>query len=448
MKSTIIILGGGESGVSAALLAKEKGYTPFLSDAKELRPQVKATIEDAGILYEEGGHRLPVLEETVFVVKSPGIPDSAEVVQRCLSAGLPIISEIELAAKYLQPRQLIGITGSNGKTTTTTLIELGLKSAGISAAACGNIGNSLARKVMDGDADTFAVELSSFQLDHMYETHHHIALLLNITPDHLDRYDYQLANYARAKWRLFQNQGAGDYAIINADDPIIGELLQRYPLGAEHLLRFSCRDPQADAYFDGTLIHFPDGVTYDYQDFRLRGAHNAQNVMAAGLALYAYGIPTDHREVVKTLTAFGGVRHRTQYIGEWRGITFINDSKGTNLDATLHALEAMPDGRTILILGGTDKGNDYAEIFDLVKSKAKALIYMTTDAEKLHRSFAALPIPKVEVHGMAQAFEAIKDWDLNEGDVVLLSPACASFDLFKNYEDRGDQFIYQFERLP
>lgn len=447
MKCNLLVLGAGESGVSAALLAQEKGYRPFVSDSGTIRPEMKAVLTKAAVPYEEGGHQLPYLKDTEEVIKSPGIPDSAEVVRRCEALGLPILSEIEFAARYTTPKQLISITGSNGKTTTTTLIDLALRAAGVQSVACGNIGDSLAREVMEGGADVYTMELSSFQLDHMYRTHSHIALLLNITPDHLDRYDHQLINYARAKWRVFQNQGAGDYAIINADDPHIAELQQEAPLQAEFVKTFSTRNPKASAYFDGQLIHFEGGVTYDYTQFLLKGQHNAENIMAVGLALQAYGVDIDRQEVRKCLSTFGGVRHRTQLVGTWHGVTFINDSKGTNLDATAHALGAMPDAKTVLLLGGTDKGNDYSLIFDLVKAKAKALIFLTLDTDKLHRSFDCLALPTTVAHSMAEAFEQITALDLSEGDVVLLSPACASFDLFKNYEDRGDQFIDSFEAL-
>ena len=447
MKCDLLILGAGESGVSAALLAQEKGYQPFVSDSGTIRPEMKKVLEKEGIPYEESGHQLPYLQDTKEVIKSPGIPDSAEVIRRCEALGLPIISEIEFAARYTAPKQLISITGSNGKTTTTTLIDLALHAAGEKSIACGNIGDSLAREVLQGGAEIYTMELSSFQLDHMYHTHSHISLLLNITPDHLDRYDHQLINYARAKWRVFQNQGAGDYAIINADDPHITELQKEAPLQAEFVKTFSTHNPKASAYFDGRLIHFEGGVTYDYSQFRLKGQHNAENIMAVGLALQAYGIDISRPEVRESLATFGGVRHRTQLVGTWHGITFINDSKGTNLDATAHALGAMPDGKTVLLLGGTDKGNDYSLIFDLVKAKSKALIYLTLDTAKLHHSFDCLALPTSEAHSMAEAFRQIELLELSEGDVVLLSPACASFDLFKNYEDRGDQFIQAFEAL-
>lgn len=447
MKGKLLILGGGESGVSAALLAQAKGYIPFLSDSGTLRPEAKELLTQAGIAYEEGGHTLPCIEEVDEVVKSPGIPDTAAVITRCAERGLPIISEIEFAARYCHHTPLIAVTGSNGKTTTTTLIDMALRAAGVASVACGNIGNSLAREVLEGGAEVYTMELSSFQLDHMYQTRHHIALLLNISPDHLDRYGYQLMNYARAKWRVFLNQCSGDYAILNADDPYIAQLRQESPLTAEHILTFSSHNPQASAYFDGELIHFEGDVTYRYADFMLKGEHNAENIMATCLALQAYGVDIDSKEVRDALAIFGGVRHRTQYVGQWHGVTFVNDSKGTNLDATAHALGAMPDGKTVVLLGGTDKGNDYSLIYDLVRAKAKALIFLTLDSDKLHKSFDALGLPTSDAHSMAEAFQQIESLSLTEGDVVLLSPACASFDLFRNYEDRGDQFIAQFQSL-
>lgn len=447
MPKIIIILGGGESGLSAALLAQQKGYTPFLSDYGKLTPEAIQTLESAGIDYEQGGHTLSNLAEAELVIKSPGIPDSAEVIQRCEAQGLKIVSEIEFAAQWLHPEQLFFVTGSNGKTTTTTLLELALRAAGHNAKACGNIGSSLARNVMDQSAELYVVELSSFQLDRMYDTRSHISLLLNITPDHLDRYDHSLNNYARSKWRVFQNQYPSDYAILNADDPITQEVRAKEPDLTARTLTFSCQTPSADAYFDGRWIHFKHSISYDFERFQLKGSHNAQNIMAVCLALQAYGIDLDNTDLIRALSEFGGVRHRMQQLGKWRGVSFINDSKGTNLDATIHALSAMPDAHTILILGGTDKGNDYSEIYDLVRDKAKALIYLTLDNEKLHRAFDPLARPTFDVHSMEELFQVIENLDLEEEDSVLLSPACASFDLFKNYEDRGDQFINHFEAL-
>lgn len=443
----IIILGGGESGISAALLAKKRGEPPFVSDSGHLKPWAKECLEKEQIEYEENGHSLNWLSDASLVIKSPGIPDNSDVVKVSEANGLPIISEIEYVACMLSPRQLIGITGSNGKTTTTTLINLALNASNIQSTSCGNIGDSLARTQLEVKANTYVIELSSFQLDRMYEAHLHIALLLNITPDHLDRYDHELMNYARAKWRIFQNQTEEDFAIINADDAITNELLKESPLRKQHVLTFSCKSSDADAFFDGTDIYFKTGDVYHFSNFLLKGEHNAQNLMATGLALQAYGLSISSPRVVQALSTFGGVRHRTQMVGEWRGVTFINDSKGTNLDATIHALGAMPDGKTILILGGTDKGNDYSEIYDLVKLKVKALIFLTLDTEKLIKSFEKLNLPTSIAHSMQEAFKQISQLKLNEGDVVLLSPACASFDLFNNYEDRGDQFIDAFYTL-
>lgn len=443
----IIILGAGESGISAALLAKKHGFPVFVSDKARMSDTNKQTLEDRGIPYEEGAHVLSGLDRDTIVVKSPGIPDSAPVIQRCQEIGAQVISEIEFAAKYIR-KNLIAVTGSNGKTTTTSLIHHILSSTGVPSVACGNIGYSLARVAMEHPDAQPVMELSSFQLDGMFDTRIHIALLLNITPDHLDRYDYKVEFYADAKGRIFRNQTSEDFAILNEDDPITQTLLmKRLPEMKARQLFFSVKNPHADAFFDGRVIRFKSGAEIDFSTLRLKGDHNAQNVMAAALAVQAYGKDLSDPQVLDAFRSFQGIQHRMEPLGEWRGVAFINDSKGTNLDATRHALSAMPDGRTILIIGGTDEGNDYSEIEGLVRKKCKALIFMTTDSQKLHRSFDAFGLPIRDAFSMQETYDAITSLSLKEGDVVLLSPACASFDLFKNYEDRGEQFSEHFHRL-
>lgn len=442
----IIILGAGESGISSALLAKHEGHAVFVSDYGTISDHNKKLLSKHNIPYEEGGHTLPTLSETFIIVKSPGIPDTAPVIKKCIEVGAKIISEIEFAAPYIQ-NELIAVTGSNGKTTTTSLINHLLQQVGIPSIASGNIGYSLARVALEEPNKQPVIELSSFQLDHMYQTRIHIALLLNITPDHLDRYGYKIENYADAKGRIFQNQTAKDYAILNADDPMTIELEKRMPEVKAQKLYFSTKDEDTEAYFDGKIIHFKSGADIDFSTLQLKGDHNAQNVMAACLALQAFGIDLSNHNVLEALQSFHGIQHRMEHIGAWKGITFINDSKGTNLDATMHALSAMPEMKTILLIGGTDKGNDYSEIFDLVKSKCKGLIYLTKDSKKLHATFDPLELPTMDALSMDEAYRQIQQLNLEEGDVVLLSPACASFDLFKNYEDRGEQFTNQFHIL-
>lgn len=442
----IIVLGGGESGLWSALLAKQQGARVLLSDSGTLLPEARDLLIKNDVPYEEGGHTLPDLKHATAVIKSPGIPDTAPVVRRCEEAGIPILSEPEYAARFVGDSTLIGITGSNGKTTTTTLTAYLLRACGLDAIACGNIGTSLARCVASDPHRYYVIELSSFQLDHMYHTRLHVAALLNVTPDHLDRYEHSLDKYADAKWRVFQNQTPGDLHILNLDDPISRQLVERSPALHSQELTFSVEDESATAYYRDGVLHFllNNGSTaaIDYSRMQLKGEHNAANVMAACLVLRALGADQSLSDgtVQKALDHFAGIPHRMEPAGVWRGITFINDSKATNIDATHYALGAMKDHRTILILGGTDKGNDYTQILPLVQQKCKTLIYLTTDSQKLHTAFDTLPIPAYDVRSMAEAFGILDRIETEEGDTFLLSPACASFDLFHNYEHRGDCF--------
>lgn len=447
-----IVLGGGESGTWAALLAKRLGHRVLLSDSNTLRDATRDLLIQNGVRIEERGHSLPDLERASRVIKSPGIPDSAAVVQRCVDAGVPVISEIEFAAAHVGNSTLIGITGSNGKTTTTTLTAHLLEACGIDAVACGNIGLSLAQCLVREPHKVYVMELSSFQLDHMYDTHLHISVLMNITPDHLDRYEHQLDLYADAKGRVFRNQTDEDYAITFADDPETARMLERREPNPATALTFSLASRETAAYLDGETIHIRlregEESLIDYSKLQLQGPHNACNVMAACLVVHAMGL--DHAlsdgTVTKALEHFTGIEHRMELARLLHGVKYINDSKATNIDATRHALEAMPDGRTILFLGGTDKGNDYEEIKELVARKCKGLIYLTTDSKKLHRTFDPLPMPSFDATSMEEAFVILRSLHPHEGDVVLLSPACASFDLFKNYEDRGRAFKEEVAR--
>lgn len=448
-----IVLGGGESGMWSALLAQREGHRVLLSDSGALKPDTKMALSSMGIAIEEGGHVLPDLEQATQVIKSPGIPDKAPVIRRCIEAGIPVISEIEFAARYVGESTLVAITGSNGKTTTTTLTTKLLQAAGVDAIACGNIGTSLAQCVVCDPHKVYVMELSSFQLDHMYDTHAHVALLLNITPDHLDRYEYQLSNYADAKGRVFLNQQSGDFAVLNADDPVTAEMLQRRPSNPAHALTFSLQDESADAYYaDGTIhLRLSEGetISYDYSQMQLRGEHNAANIMAACLALHAMGYDSALADgtIERALREFSGIEHRMEKCGVWKGVTFINDSKATNIDSTHYALGAMPKGKTILFLGGTDKGNDYNAILPQVRETTKELIYLTKDNKKLHDTFDNLGIPSHDCYSMEEAFEVIRQMTLEDGDIVLLSPACASFDLFNSYEHRGHVFKDEVKKL-
>ncbi len=449
----IIILGGGESGLWSALLAQKQGSRVLLSDSGMLSTKTRELLAQSHIPYEEGGHLLPDLEQATAVIKSPGIPDTAPVVLRCREAGVPILSEPEYAARFAGTSTLIGITGSNGKTTTTTLTAYLLRACGLDAIACGNIGTSLAHCVASDPHDYYVIELSSFQLDHMYDTDLRVAALLNVTPDHLDRYDHSLDKYADAKWRIFRAQTPDDLHIINLDDPITRQLIDRSPALCSREYTFSLKDDRATAYYrDGIIrIHTDRDTTaeLDFADMRLKGEHNAANVMAACLILSALGVQTALRDgtVQKALNHFAGIPHRMEHVGTWHGVTMINDSKATNIDATHYALGAMAPASTILILGGTDKGNDYNDILPLVRQKCKALIYLTTDSQKLHATFDPLPIPAYDVRSMPEAFERLRLLDTKPGDTFLLSPACASFDLFHNYEHRGDCFRDEARKL-
>lgn len=448
-----IVLGGGESGMWAALLAKQLGHKVLLSDSNTLRDTTRDLLVQHGVRIEERGHSLPGLEHATRVIKSPGIPDSAAVVQLCVDAGVPVISEIEFAAEHVGTSTLIGITGSNGKTTTTTLTAHLLEACGIDAVACGNIGVSLAQCLVRDPHKVYVMELSSFQLDHMYDTHIHIAALLNITPDHLDRYEYNPDLYADAKGRIFRNQTADDYAITFADDPATKAMLERRDTSEATQLTFSLVQHDTDAYLDGETIHLPlqsgKESVIDYSRLQIKGPHNACNVMTACLILRAMGLEKDLLDgtVQSALESFTGIEHRMELVRRLHGVSYINDSKATNIDATLHALQSMPDGRTILFLGGTDKGNDYTEILPLVQQKCKGLIYLTTDSAKLHKTFDKLPIPSHDLTDMEEAFIIVSSMHPLEDDVVLLSPACASFDLFKNYEDRGRAFKEEVAKL-
>ncbi|MDO5036044.1 MAG: UDP-N-acetylmuramoyl-L-alanine--D-glutamate ligase [Porphyromonas sp.] len=443
MQQKTVILGGGESGIWSAILAQKQGDHVFLSDSGKLQPERRALLETHRISYEEGGHHWELIAEANQVIKSPGIPDSAEIIKKCVEAGIPVISEIEYAARYTRPEQLIGITGSNGKTTTTTLVAHLLQAAGRDAVACGNIGKSLAQCVVNEPHDFYVLELSSFQLDHMYETRLHVAALLNITPDHLDRYDHSLDLYADAKGRVFQNQQDKDTAIYSSDDPETKRLLERQKFTAGTQLTFGIDDPKDATVTYNMETSMFTGIHTPYHEMSLLGKHNAYNILAAMLILKALDIELDE----KSLSTFHSIKHRTQHLGTWQGARFVNDSKATNIDATHYALEAMPDHKTHLILGGTDKGNDYSQILDLVKAKCMTLLYLTLDSEKLHKAFDPIGIPSYDLRSIDELRKILETLEYDEGDVVLLSPACASFDLFKNYEDRGNQFIQLFKEL-
>ncbi len=433
----IVVLGAGESGTGAAILAKEKGFDVFVSDCGTISEPYRALLDQNGVKWEDGRHSEDLVLNADEVVKSPGIPLTAPLIQKLQAQGTPIISEIEFAARYTNAK-MICITGSNGKTTTTSLIFYILKQAGLNVGLAGNIGNSLALQVAHEDHDYYVIELSSFQLDNMYDFKADIAILLNITPDHLDRYDYKFQNYVDAKFRITLNQTSDDAFIYWAEDPVIDREMKKIQLGA-------------------TLYPYgftqPNPLPVGEDELALKGRHNVLNSMAATIAANVVGI---QKEVIReSLKTFHGVEHRLQYIATVRGVRWINDSKATNVNSCWYALESMTTP-TVLILGGKDKGNDYSEIDELVKEKCHTLIFMGLHNEKLHEHFGQLadsqksknesPIQIIDTNNLHDAVQAAYH-AAHEGDTVLLSPCCASFDLFKSYEDRGEQFMAAVKAL-
>ena len=438
----IVVLGGGISGYGSAILAKKKGFDVFLSDSGRIADRFKARLDEWAVPYEEGGHTEERILAADEVVKSPGIPEKAPVVRRIREAGIPIISEIEFAGRYIGRARTICITGSNGKTTTTSLIYRILRDAGYNAALGGNIGESFAYSVATGDYDWYVLELSSFQLDGMYRFRADVAVLTNITPDHLDRYDYCFQNYADSKMRIVRNQHSRCAFIYSADDPVIAEQLPRHELRM-HELPFAARAAVAsgagdaflcDGKFTATVGH--TSVEIDTAQMKLAGLHNAYNAMAAALAALAAGVAPE--QVRRSIWAFDPVEHRLEPAGEYGGVAWINDSKATNVDSVWYALESMTRP-VVWIAGGTDKGNDYAPLKEFARQKVRTLVCMGADNAKLVAEFTGVVPQIVSTGSLDEAMRAARD-AARPGDAVLLSPACASFDLFKNYEQRGELF--------
>lgn len=441
----IVVLGAGESGTGAAILAKTKGMNVFVSDMGEIAPMYQALLDQHQIEWESGTHTPDLILSADEVIKSPGIPLTAPLVKQLIAQGTPVLSEIEFAARFTSAK-MICITGSNGKTTTTSLIFDMLRRAGLDVGLAGNIGNSLALQVAQEDHAYYVIELSSFQLDNCYDFRADIAILLNITPDHLDRYDHQFQNYVDAKFRITRNQTSKDAFIYWSEDPVINREIARirpqatlYPFGSNE---------QNVAYTDGShlVVSTRPEVTplrVPLDELSLKGKHNQLNSMAAGLAAQILNI---HNDVIReSLQQFAGVDHRLQYVTTVRGVRYINDSKATNVNSCWYALESMTTP-IVLILGGTDKGNDYSEIDALVKEKCHTLIFMGKDNSKLIQHFGAMGIRYMSTDNLKEAVQ-IAYQSANEGDTVLLSPCCASFDLFKNYEDRGEQFMQAVRKL-
>ncbi len=434
----IVILGAGESGAGAAILATKQGFEVFVSDAGIIKPEYKQLMDKYNVLYEEGGHTMEMILSANEIIKSPGIPDSATVIQSVHNAQIPVISEIEFAARYTQAKKIC-ITGSNGKTTTTSLIYYMMQQAGMNVGMAGNVGKSFALQVAEEDYDYFVIELSSFQLEGMYRFKADIAILLNITPDHLDRYDYNFQKYIDAKMRILQNMTKDEYFIFCSDDEITIRELEDIVLAAQ-ALPFSIEEKHSPgAYLENGMfnIDFQNNIfSLPVGELSLKGRHNIYNSMAAGIAGHVLEI---RKEFIRmALTTFPGVEHRLERVLKIRDVEYINDSKATNVNSTWYALESMKTP-VVWIAGGTDKGNDYSMLFDLVKEKVQALICLGKDNHKLIKNFGEIVPQYIEVRSMADAVKAA--YKLSKpGDTVLLSPACASFDLFNNYEDRGQQF--------
>ena len=446
MAKKLVILGAGESGVGAALLAKQKGYNVFVSDASAIKPIFQAELEANHIPFESGTHDVERILSADEVMKSPGIPEKSELVKQIRTKGIPVISEIEFGYRYKGASKIVAITGSNGKTTTTSLLYHICKVAGQDAAIVGNIGFSFARQIAQDPKSLYVIEVSSFQLDDIHSFRPDIAILLNITEDHLDRYNYQFENYIKSKFRIIENQTEQDCFIYCIDDEVVVKHLELLTTHT-NLLPFSMKQElKKGGYIKNEQMMLKiqeERVTMSIYDFALKGKHNAYNTMAASIAASTLGIRKE--KIREAVSNFHSLEHRMEFVATVKGVDFINDSKATNVNSTWYALESMQKP-TILILGGVDKGNDYALVADLVKDKVKAIVCMGTDNAKLIEYFKDKVAQIIEVDSAKKAVNA--SFKLAEkGDVVLLSPACASFDLFKNYEDRGHQFKESVKEL-
>lgn len=440
----IVVLGAGESGVGSAILAQAKGYEVFVSDMSEIKPRYKEELIRRGIDFEEKQHTMKKILEAEEVVKSPGIPEKAPVIKALREKGVNIISEIEFAGRYCKAK-CICITGSNGKTTTTMLTYHILKEGGYNVALAGNVGKSFAWQVAEENYDYYVIELSSFQLDGMYDFRADIAILLNITPDHLDRYEYQFQNYINSKFRILQNMGIEQHFIYWSEDPVVkAEMQKRMPNVTIHSFSDE-KEAGNEAWIENGKLRLDK---FDFEiatdKITIKGRHNMYNSMAAGIAAALSGITNE--AIRRAFMTFKGVEHRLEYVATIRGVKYINDSKATNVNSCWYALQTMTTP-VVLILGGTDKGNDYSEILDLVKEKVHTLVFMGADNKKLNEFFGARCNCKiVDTDNLQDAVNACYR-EAKDGDTVLLSPCCASFDLFKNYENRGDLFKEAVRKL-
>jgi len=438
MNKRAVILGAAESGVGAAILARKQGFDVFVSDLGTIKDKYKKELIERQFDFEEGQHTEDKILNADLIIKSPGIPDKAPLIKKLKEKGVPVISEIEFAGRYTSAKKVC-ITGSNGKTTTTLLIYHMFQKAGLNVGLAGNVGQSMAWQVAEQEFDYYVIELSSFQLDGMYEFKADIAILLNITPDHLDRYEYKMQNYVDSKFRVTQNQTADDVFIYCSDDPVLKDEMMKRKFAAK-CVPFGLGIPPAEGagIIDNKLIiNWEQNIfTMSILDIALQGNHNTYNSMAAGISGMAVNIRNE--KIRESMADFKGVEHRLERFLKVHGIEFINDSKATNINSTWYALESMTQP-TVWIVGGIDKGNDYSELYELVKSKVKAIVCLGTDNSKILEAFKGVGVDMVETQSMEDAVRSAYFLAKN-GDTVLLSPACASFDLFENYEDRGHQF--------
>ena len=439
----IVVLGGGISGYGSAILAKKQGFDVLLSDMGTIAPRYRERLDEWGVEYEEGGHSVERILTASEVIKSPGIPDKAPIVKALHEKGVPVISEMEFACRYMGKAKTICITGSNGKTTTTSLIYKIMKDSGANVALGGNIGESFAYSVATAEYDWYVLELSSFQLDGMFRFKADIGVLMNITPDHLDRYDYSFEKYAQSKMRITQNQNSNCYFVYCADDETILRQLEEHEIRAKELpfmIHSAIASGAGDAYLiEPTLFTATVGkrsLTVDTSRLKIKGKHNTYNAMAAVLATLAAGV--EPNQIEKSLYDFAAIEHRLEPVGTKDDIEYINDSKATNVDSAWYALESMTRP-TVWIAGGTDKGGSYAPLFDLAQKKVHTLVCMGVDNEKLEKSFAGIVPNIISCHSFEEAMQAVVR-SARKGDTVLLSPACASFDLFKSYIHRGNEF--------
>jgi UDP-N-acetylmuramoylalanine--D-glutamate ligase len=442
MQYDIIILGSGESGVGAAKLAVQQGLSVFVSDGGTIKDAHKAELDNLAIAYEEGAHTAEIILSGKEIIKSPGIGEKAEIVKAARAANVPIISEIEFGYRYKGDSKIVAITGSNGKTTTTSLTYHIFSNAGYDVSMCGNIGKSFARQIAEEPTQWYIIEVSSFQLDDIKNFKPNIAVLLNITPDHLDRYEYQFANYVASKFRIAMNQSNDDFFIVNADDETIMDKLNQIS-NRTKILYFTMDNTNKDITPSATVkdmnLHIDvngELISMPTSELNIPGQHNLYNSMASGISARLAEIRKE--KVRDAFGTFNSLEHRLEVVANVKGVTYVNDSKATNMNSVWYALESVKTP-IVLILGGVDKGNDYDEIMELVKNKVKSIICLGLDNSKIHEAFGTLNIPIVDADSAKAAVEHA--YALSErGDTVLLSPACASFDLFRNYEDRGTQF--------